>query len=130
MSENFSIKCFLSVFTVSVQLEEGDWFIYIYTRFIYIREFNMYMYLCALRIKSKKQRNIHILWVTVPCPSYFLSSEGQLTRSRVCRFWNWSFNFHLISLWRHSVSKYIPISGFIYLICLCHTNMTAWQRYK
>lgn len=33
MSENFSIKCFLSVFTVSVQLEEGDWFIYIYTRF-------------------------------------------------------------------------------------------------
>lgn len=28
-----STKCFLSVFTVSVQLEEGDWFIYIYTRF-------------------------------------------------------------------------------------------------
>lgn len=56
-----STKCFLSVFTVSVQLEEGDWFIYIYTRFIYIRKFNMYMYLCALRIKSKKQRNIHIL---------------------------------------------------------------------
>lgn len=25
-----STKCFLSVFTVSVQLEEGDWFIYIY----------------------------------------------------------------------------------------------------
>lgn len=28
-----STKCFLSVFTVSVQLEEGDWFIYIYTQF-------------------------------------------------------------------------------------------------
>lgn len=28
-----STKCFLSVFTVSVQLEEGDWFIYIYIRF-------------------------------------------------------------------------------------------------
>lgn len=27
-----STKCFLSVFTVSVQLEEGDWFIYIYIR--------------------------------------------------------------------------------------------------
>lgn len=25
-----STKCFLSVFTVSVQLEEGDWFIHIY----------------------------------------------------------------------------------------------------
>lgn len=58
MSENFSIKCFLSVFTVSVQLEEGDWFIYIYIRDLL--EF-MYMYLCALRIKSKKRRNIHIL---------------------------------------------------------------------
>lgn len=58
MSENFSIKCFLSVFTVSVQLEEGDWFIYIYIRDL--QEF-MYMYLCALRIKSKKRRNIHIL---------------------------------------------------------------------
>lgn len=58
MSENFSIKCFLSVFTVSVQLEEGDWFIYIYIRDLL--EF-MYMNLCALRIKSKKRRNIHIL---------------------------------------------------------------------
>lgn len=58
MSENFSIKCFLSVFTVSVQLEEGDWFIYIYIRDL--QEF-MYMYLCALRIKSKKRGNIHIL---------------------------------------------------------------------
>lgn len=58
MSENFSIKCFLSVFTVSVQLEEGDWFIYIYIRDLL--EF-MYMYLCALRIKSKKRGNIHIL---------------------------------------------------------------------
>lgn len=45
-----STKCFLSVFTVSVQLEEGDWFIYIYIRDL--QEF-MYMYLCALRIKSK-----------------------------------------------------------------------------
>lgn len=58
MSENFSIKCFLSVFTVSVQLEEGDWFIYIYIRDLL--EF-MYTYLCALRIKSKKRGNIHIL---------------------------------------------------------------------
>lgn len=58
MSENFSIKCVLSVFTVSVQLEEGDWFIYIYIRDL--QEF-MYMYLCALRIKSKKRGNIHIL---------------------------------------------------------------------
>lgn len=45
-----STKCFLSVFTVSVQLEEGDWFIYIYIRDL--QQF-MYMYLCALRIKSK-----------------------------------------------------------------------------
>lgn len=59
MSENFSIKCFLSVFTVSVQLEEGDWFIYIYIRDLL--EFNMYMYLCALRIKLKKRGNIHML---------------------------------------------------------------------
>lgn len=57
MSENFSIKCFLCVFTVSVQLEEGDWFIYIYI--CDLLEFNMYMYLCALRIKSKKWRNIN-----------------------------------------------------------------------
>lgn len=43
-----STKCFLSVFTVSVQLEEGDWFIYLRD----LLEF-VYMYLCALRIKSK-----------------------------------------------------------------------------